>query len=105
MKPILVYITTQNKSEASLISKKLLAAKACACTNIIENMISFFVWNKVNQSSEEAVLLVKTFDLKFKDVCRIVKENHSYENPAILSLPIQDVEPQYLDWMKSNLDI
>ncbi len=103
MNPILVYVTTQNKSEAQLISQKLLSLKLCACTNIIENMESHYIWEKQSQSSNESVLLIKTFDTLFEDICTAVKENHSYTLPAIFAIPIQHVDNNYLEWMKSQV--
>ncbi len=101
-KPILIYTTVQNCSEASLISKILLEKKLCACTNIIENMTSHFVWDNKPQTSSETILLIKTFESFFDDISVVIKENHSYSTPAILSIPIQHIDNNYLQWMLSS---
>jgi len=102
MTPILVYITTSSQEEAKTLSKLLLDKKLVACTNIIPNMNSFYFWEGKIDSSQECVLLLKTFKEKYPELERVILENHSYEIPCLLTLPLE-VNLDYLHWMKSQV--
>ena len=103
MDPILIYITTSNTEEAKTLSKILLEKKLIACSNILPNMTSFYKWNDTVESSNESVLILKTFKSKYSDIEALVLENHSYEIPCLISLSIEDVNKQYLEWMRSQI--
>lgn len=103
MDPILVYITTSNTEEAKTLSKILLEKKLIACSNILPQMNSFYMWEEKTESSEESVLILKSFKDKYSEIEKVVLENHSYEIPCLLTIKLENVNKKYLEWMKSQL--
>lgn len=103
MEPILVYITTSGAEEAKTLSKVLLDRKLIACSNVLSHMNSFYMWDGKVESSNECVLILKSFQEKYSDIEKVVLENHSYEIPCLLTFKLENVNKQYLDWMKLQI--
>lgn len=100
----LLYITTPDKNEAQKIGRKLVEQNLAACTNIIDGMQSIYKWEGEIKEESECVLIVKTHYSRVKKVTRLVKEMHSYEVPAIVSLTITEDEgnQEYLEWLEKT---
>lgn len=103
MNPILIYITTSNQEEAKTLSKILLDKKLIACSNILSQMNSFYSWEGKIESSQECILLLKSFQEKYRSIEEVVLANHSYEIPCLITLKLESVNKAYLDWMKSQV--
>jgi len=100
---IICYITTANTDEAKRISETLIKEKLAACTNIIDNMSSFFMWKGKLENSKEVILLAKTRASLFKNIVETVKtQQPSYETPCILALPIIDGSEDFLQWVEDE---
>jgi periplasmic divalent cation tolerance protein len=96
------YVTTKDKAEAVKIGKALVEEKLAACVNILEGMTSIYFWEgKLNQE-QECVLIVKTKALLIDKVIKQVKKLHSYSNPCVVSLPIENGSSNYLKWLSGN---
>jgi periplasmic divalent cation tolerance protein len=98
----LLYITTPDKKEAQKIGRKLVEQNLAACANIIDGMQSIYKWEGEIKESNECVLIIKTLYSRVKKVTRLIKELHSYEVPAIVSLTITEDEGnlEYLEWLE-----
>jgi len=102
---IIVLVTTKDKKEASQIAQGLLEAKLIACANIIEGIQSLFWWQGKIDSSQEALLILKTKKVLFKKLAARVKSLHSYKVPEIIALPITQGSNEYLQWIDSSVRI
>lgn len=95
----LVYITVGSKSEAVAIGNEIVSHRLAACVNIIDQMTSIYHWDDELQLSSEVVMIAKTLSSKVPELVEIVKANHSYECPCIISIPITGGNPAFLDWI------
>jgi periplasmic divalent cation tolerance protein len=103
MKIIFVYITCKNIEEAILIGKSLVEFKLVGCVNIFEQMTSIYQWEEKMEVAKEVVLIGKTNESLFDEIVSKVKQVHSYTTPCILSIPIQNGNDDYLQWLASGL--
>ena len=94
-----VYITFGNKEEARSIGKVLVEEKLVACVNIFDGVNSFYIWQDVLQDDQEVIMIAKTTSDRMSMVIDRVKALHSYDCPCIVSLPIRDGNPEFLDWI------
>ena len=62
-------------------------------------MISHYRWEGKVERGEEAVMIIKTRATLAGAVSDAVKELHSYDTPAILVMPLESVEKNYLGWL------
>jgi len=99
MKTNLVYITAGSIDEARTIARELVSNRLAACANIIDNVNSLYWWNGEIQDDREVILIAKTRESLIPELVDKVKSMHSYECPCIVSLPIIDGNPAFLDWI------
>jgi len=99
MKANLIYITAGSMEEARTIAKELVSNRLAACANIIDNMNSLYWWNGEVQDEREVILITKTVASLVPELIDTVKSMHSYECPCIVSLPIMDGNPDFLEWI------
>lgn len=98
-KPVLIYSTFPTKEAAEEAGTALIEEQLAACVNILPGMTSIYRWEGKIARDEEVVMIIKT-KLSRADAAIIsVKERHSYDNPALIVIPIESGSPQYLDWL------
>ena len=96
---VFVYTTYPSLVEAERIGKAVLDRRLAACVNILPGMISHYWWQGKIERGEEVVMIIKTRASLADAVCAAVKEMHSYDTPAILVLPVEGGEAEYLEWI------
>jgi len=50
------------------------------------------------------LLVIKTKEVLLEEVIRLVRENHSYDVPEVIALPIVGGNPSYLEWINSVVE-
>jgi periplasmic divalent cation tolerance protein len=100
---IIILVTAKDKAEAKKIADGLLTAKLIACANILDGVKSLFWWEGKIDSSEEALIVIKTKHSLFKKVEKEVKRLHSYQTPEVIALPIIEGSADYLRWINDSL--
>lgn len=98
-----VYMTAGSKAEAQKIGNALVEHRLAACVNILDNMQSIYRWEERIQQDAEVVLIAKTTDNLVSALVDRVKSLHSYDCPCIVSLPILDGYPPFLDWVHAEV--
>jgi len=99
---VLVYTTYPSIVEAEKTGRALVERRLCACVNILPGMISHYRWQGAVERAEEVVMIVKTRASLIEGVRAAVKEMHSYSTPAFLVIPVEGVDPDYLDWLMAE---
>ena len=99
----IVYMTVGSKAEAVAIGNELVSHRLAACVNIIDQMNSIYHWDGELQYDTEVVMIAKTTTSKVPELVEIVKANHSYECPCIVSVPITGGNPAFLNWIAEEV--
>ena len=99
---VFVYTTYPSIVEAEEAGRALVERRLCACVNILPGMVSYYWWNGAIERGEEAVMIIKTRASLSDQVSAAVKEMHSYSTPAILMVPIESVDQDYLGWLMAE---
>lgn len=94
-----VYITIP-RDEADRMARALVENRLAACVNMVPRINSYFWWDDEIQHDEEALLIVKTTMVKFNQLMEYVLENHPYDLPEIIALPLVAAFPDYITWVK-----
>jgi len=99
----IIYITAGSKEEADKLSRGLVEEKLAFCVNTVPGIQSTYQWEGKIHVDDEILLIVKTRQDRYEALERWVKQNHSYDVPEIISLPIQKGLPEYVqaidDWV------
>jgi len=101
---VFVYTTHPSVVEAERIGRELVEKRLCACVNILPSMVSLYWWQGAIERAEEAVMIVKTRAALAEPVRAAVRRLHSYTTPAILVLPIENVDPDYEKWLLAETE-
>ncbi len=100
---IVVFTMVSDKKEATKIAQSLLKERLIACANIVGPVSSLFWWEgKINKANEFLVIMKSRKNL-FKKLSERVKELHSYEVPEVITLPVTEGLPSYLNWLGASL--
>ena len=94
-----VYTTYPSVVEAEQAGRALVEQRLCACVNILPGMVSLYWWQGKVDRGEEVVMIIKTRASLAEPVRAAVKQMHSYSTPAILVLPVENVDPEYHAWI------
>ena len=98
---IFVYSTFPNKKEAKKIGERLVQKKLAACINVFP-IESIYSWKGKIIKDKEFGAIIKTKKGNFKKVEKFILENHSYDTPCILEIPISRVTKKYLKWLQKS---
>ena len=101
---VFVYTTYPSIVEAEKAGRALIDRKVAACVNILPGMISLYRWEGKVERGEEVVMIIKTRASLAEPVRAAVKEMHSYTTPAILVLPLESVDANYLEWLLAETE-
>lgn len=101
---IIVFVTASSNSEAEKIANALVDKKLAACVNIVPNIKSIYIWEGKKEQADEFLLIIKSRKANFKKIIDAVKAVHTYTVPEIISLPITDGNPKYLEWIATITD-
>ncbi|MCZ7642573.1 MAG: divalent-cation tolerance protein CutA [Pseudorhodoplanes sp.] len=96
---VFVYTTYPSVVEAEKAGRAIVERRLAACVNIVPGMISHYRWKGALERGEEAIVLLKTRASLADAVSEAIKAGHPYATPAILVLPIESVERNYLGWL------
>jgi len=97
----IVYISIP-RDEADRMALALVQERLAACVNIVPKITSYYWWEDAVQTDDEALLIVKTTVQRFQALMDYVLENHPYELPEIIGLPVSSAYPDYVAWVKTE---
>ena len=98
----LVYMTAGSTDEARKIGRALVESNLAACVNIIDNMNSLYLWEGKLQDDPEVIVIAKTTSQRVPALIDKVKALHSYECPCVLSVAIDNGNPEFMAWIRSE---
>lgn len=100
----LVYATFPDKACAERIATTLLEERLIACANLLGGVTSLYRWEGAITASSEWAMLAKTQQHRVQDCIRRIGEQHPYQCPAIIALPIAAGDGTFLSWVASETD-
>ena len=103
MAAVLVYMTAGDRAEAVRIGRVLVEERLAACANVLDGMTSIYRWQGEVCEDGEAVLIAKTTEAQADALTERVKALHSYDCPCVVSLAVEDGNPDYLDWLAEEI--
>lgn len=96
-----ILTTTGNLEEANRLSELLVSRRLAACVQI-SNIQSCYLWKGKVINEPEHLLLIKTMTHLYHAVEKAIVENHSYEIPEIVQLPVTQGLDRYLGWIEES---
>ncbi|XP_021698410.1 protein CutA homolog isoform X2 [Aedes aegypti] len=99
----IAYVTTPNANSAKELARKLVERKLAACVNIIPGLMSIYEWEGKINEDQEILLMIKTRTARVEELSKFVRENHPYSVAEVISVPIENGNPPYLEWLSKTV--
>jgi periplasmic divalent cation tolerance protein len=96
----IVMTTCGGKPEAELIAMHLVEERLCACVQMFA-IESVYRWEDAVQQANEWMLFCKIKAIDYAKVEEAIRAAHTYSNPEIVEVGIENGAKAYLDWIAS----
>lgn len=95
----IAYVTAPSEEVAKKLAKGIVGGKLAACVNIIPKVTSIYEWKGEMSEDAEVLMMIKTRSSRIEELTEFIRKNHPYELPEVISLPIHQGNPPYLEWI------
>ena len=96
---IVIYCTVPNKKTAEKIAQILVKEKLAACVSVVDKVQSFFSWEGNLCNEKELLLIIKTKRTNYDKIRFMIEEQHPYNVPEIIALPVVNCSEEYMRWL------
>ena len=101
-RPLLMLTTLPSREAAQALAREVVQRRLAACAQI-QAVESLYHWQGELCEDAEWRLLLKTTQARQAALAALVADLHPYELPALLSLPVQWVEPAFAAWIAESV--
>ena len=91
-----------SKQDALKVANAIVGQRLAACVQVIGPITSTYWWQGAMETAEEWLCLIKTRQDLYERVEQAIRENHPYDEPEILALPVLAGSKTYLQWIVSE---
>jgi len=98
---VLVLTTAPDMMLAKYLAHGLVEDGIVACANLGAAHLSMYMWQGEMQGTEEVPLTFKTTAARLPELARYLNEQHPYELPEFLVVPVAAGSQGYLDWVRA----
>ena len=97
-----VYATFPSAEEAQRIGRVLVEERLAACVNVLGPCQSIYRWQGKVEEAEEVAAIFKLAAGRSELAVKRITELHSYEVPAVVVWPIEQVSEDFRRWVLEN---
>lgn len=101
-KALIIFCTCPDEKSARRLAESLVREKLAACVNITAAVTSVYRWQGKLNSDQEALLTIKSTETAYPRLEKRLREQHPYELPEILAIPVKTGLEDYLRWVEEN---
>ena len=98
----LVLVTTASETEARTIAEHLINTQLAACVALTP-IQSIYRWQGTIHRDTEYQLTIKTDLSLFDQIAAQVTQQHSYDLPEIIAVPMVESTAEYGQWVQKQL--
>jgi periplasmic divalent cation tolerance protein len=98
----LVLVTCPDGKIAEAITDVVLKGRLAACVNTVKGVSSKYWWKGKIERCDEVLLIIKTRKGLVRKIEEAVKDNHPYDVPEVIAIPIDSGSKEYLGWIDSE---
>jgi periplasmic divalent cation tolerance protein len=97
-----VIITAEDPEWLADFTRALVADRLAACGQNISRIRSIYRWEGEIQDESEARVALHTRASLVPAIVKRANEDHPYDVPCVIALPITDGNPDYLAWISAE---
>ena len=94
---VIVLTNLPDRAAATRLAALLVEQRHAACVNILAECQSIYRWEGKVEAAMEVQLLIKTTRSAYPRLEEVIRTNHPYQLPEIVSVPADNGLPDYLD--------
>lgn len=100
---IIVLCTAPDEPCAQRLAASLLHAKLAACVTLLPGAQSFYTWEGKLECQQEVQMVIKSDTAHQLALLHHLKQEHPYQTPELLVLPVRGGDSDYLTWLNASL--
>ncbi|MGL9734555.1 MAG: divalent cation tolerance protein CutA [Symbiopectobacterium sp.] len=100
---IVVLCTAPDEPIAQQLATDVLNTGLAACVTVLPGAHSFYVFEGKLEQQHEVQLVIKSDTLHQLALLQRLKQQHPYQKPELLVVPITDGDKDYLTWLIESL--
>ncbi|MDD9303598.1 MAG: divalent-cation tolerance protein CutA [Desulfobacter sp.] len=101
MTHIMVLVTCSTQPRADGLAQAVIEKKLAACVQI-HPVTSLYTWKNQIHKDAEYRLIIKTRSTLYPELETFIREQHEYEVPQIVQVPIKKGLTAYLNWIDQS---
>ena len=101
---VMILTTVDDPAKARMIANELVKRRAAACVQIDGPITSVYSWKGELESSVEYRLIIKSSAGNEAAAYAVIQDNHPYDIPQIVTVPIASGYGPYLEWIQQGID-
>ena len=99
---VLLITTMPDAERSEALARSLVAGGHVACVNCLPQGTSIYRWQGKIETAREVVMVIKTVRESSAHVASQVHDEHPYELPELLVVPVTGGSVKYLEWIASE---
>lgn len=100
----LVYVTASTREEAQLLGRIAVEERLAACANLLGSIESYYHWQGKFEVGNENLVILKTTRDQVPALTKRLLSLHSYSCPAIVAVPIDGGNGEFIDWIRNEVE-
>jgi periplasmic divalent cation tolerance protein len=100
---LVVLVTVPSREDGERIAEALVGESLAACVNLVGPIRSIYRWQGAVCRDDEHLLLIKTTPAGYPALEARVLELHTYENPEVIALSVEQGAAKYLEWVAGSV--
>ncbi len=100
---LVVITTTETLADGERLARILVEAELAACAQVLPQITTVYRWQGKVEQANEALLLIKTTSMAYPELENAIMQNHSYQTPEIIALPVEMGSADYLNWLATSV--
>ena len=101
----LVITTFPNEEVARQIGTQLVEIQLAACVNLLPGVQSIYCWKGKVEKESEILGYIKTTNSRLEELEKWLQENHPYDEPEFVVVPIEAGSSGYLGWVREQTQV
>jgi len=98
---LIALCTCPDTDTAERLAVDMVAQGLAACVNILPGVRSVYRWQEQVEQADEVQLIIKTCDSSWSQLEQFIQQEHPYQVPELIAVPISAGLPAYLTWLES----
>ena len=99
----LLITTVENAEDAHRLARVAVEKRLAGCVQVQSPCQSVYRWRDVVEVATEYPIHFKTGKLSLDSLIELIKSNHPYEVPEIITVRLDDVDSDYAHWLSNSL--